>query len=287
MGHVGLETDRLRAVNEFQQPHHLFPTVHAAPADFALGGKAFAKTFRDIGGFAKSPGDQLCVSFRLLEPVTRTTSGVNAHHAVGTNAQLSQFRGNPTAFADLFDELFPLVFAPHRRAAAGGRPDRRDHGTNHKTLRRDLVSEPFQFILADVDIDVRVEKKNVHPVELDTVHFGLRCQIEHRVQIDERFGAGAAFADEAGPHGVVKPGIVVVAVITHGRSFSLIVLPGSEFKSQCLSCHSFSPEIVANLASAFKQSMPKCSSRRPSHTMNRPLVLVVVLDLVPDWPTWF
>ena len=108
---------------------------------------------------------------------------------------MSELRGDPTAFADLFDELFSLLFAAHRRAAAGGRPDRRDHGTNHKTLRRDLVSEPFQFILADVDVDVRVEKKNVHSVELDAVHFGLRCQIEHRVQIDERFGAGAAGPD--------------------------------------------------------------------------------------------
>ena len=65
---------------------------------------------------------------------------------------------------------------------------------------------------------MRVEKENVHAVEPDAIHLGSGAQIEHGPEADKGFGAGAAFADETGPHGVVQLGIVVVAMIAHGMS---------------------------------------------------------------------
>ena len=49
---------------------------------------------------------------------------------------------------------------------------------------------------------MRVEEEEVHAVELDAVDLGRGGQIEHGIQVDGRLGIGA-FADQAGPHGVV------------------------------------------------------------------------------------
>jgi len=50
---------------------------------------------------------------------------------------------------------------------------------------------------------VRIVEKQIDAVEFHAAHIGLGREVEHRVEIDERFRAGAALADEAGPHGVV------------------------------------------------------------------------------------
>ncbi len=42
VGHVGLEADGFGLADPFEQVHHRAPGVHAAPADLALGGEAFA-----------------------------------------------------------------------------------------------------------------------------------------------------------------------------------------------------------------------------------------------------
>jgi hypothetical protein len=62
---------------------------------------------------------------------------------------------------------------------------------------------------------VRVEEEQVDAVELDAVHVGRRREAQHGVQIDWRLGVGA-FADQAGPGGVVEFG-VVIHVLGHVR----------------------------------------------------------------------
>ena len=42
----------------------------------------------------------------------------------------------------------------------------------------------------DIDADVRIEEEHIHAVELHAVDFGLGGQVEHRVEVDARFGAG-------------------------------------------------------------------------------------------------
>src|SRR5690606_9968111 len=52
--------------------------------------------------------------------------------------------------------------------------------------------------------DVGVVEKQVHAVEPGAVHLRLRGEIQHRVEVDGRLGAGTALADETRPHRVVK-----------------------------------------------------------------------------------
>ena len=59
-------------------------------------------------------------------------------------------------------------------------------------------------------LDVRIEEEQIDAVELHAVHLGGGGQIEHRVEIDRRLGVRAALADQAGPHGVVNRGILVL-----------------------------------------------------------------------------
>src|SRR6202035_3073128 len=51
---------------------------------------------------------------------------------------------------------------------------------------------------------MRVKQEKVDAVDLDAVHLGLGGQVEHGVEVDERLGAGGAFADDAGPGCVVE-----------------------------------------------------------------------------------
>ena len=60
---------------------------------------------------------------------------------------------------------------------------------------------------------MRIEQEEIHAVEPDTIDLGIGSQIEHRIQVNARFGAGAALADEPGPHGVVKFWEIAVTVL--------------------------------------------------------------------------
>ena len=76
-----------------------------------------------------------------------------------------------------------------------------------KPFDRTLSARRLSAVVVHLDVDVRVEQEQVHAVELDAIHLGLGRQVEHRVEVNARFSAGAAFADEAGPHGVVEFGV--------------------------------------------------------------------------------
>ena len=83
-------------------------------------------------------------------------------------------------------------------------PDRGHEGTDREAVSGDLVGHGFEVVLADVDIGVRVKQEKIHPIELLAIHFCRGGVAEHGIQIDKRFRAGAAFADETGPGSVVK-----------------------------------------------------------------------------------
>ena len=71
VGHVGLEAEGAGAVGQFEQLHHALPAMHAAPADFSLGGEAFAMIGGDVAGQAKRLGDAFLVALGILEPNRR------------------------------------------------------------------------------------------------------------------------------------------------------------------------------------------------------------------------
>ena len=53
VGHVGLEAERAGPVGQLQELHHPLPAVHAAPADFALGGEPLAVVVGDVARLAE------------------------------------------------------------------------------------------------------------------------------------------------------------------------------------------------------------------------------------------
>ncbi len=100
VGHVGLESDELGLANFFEELDHVFPTVHAAPADFAFGSEAFAVILRDFGGFFKCLGDALGVVFRVFVPIGYASGGVDADDAVGSDAEVAKFFCDAAGFLD-------------------------------------------------------------------------------------------------------------------------------------------------------------------------------------------
>ena len=133
-----------RAVDRFEQIHHLLPTVHAAPADFAFGGEPLAEVFGDVARFAERLGDQFLVALRDPSPIRRgwqrnrcAPRRKAARRSRGASARCGRPCG-PGA-----TNCAALVSAAHGRTAAGGRPDRRDHRAHHEAFasescRRDV-----------------------------------------------------------------------------------------------------------------------------------------------------
>ena len=97
----------------------------------------------------------------------------------------------------------------HRRAAAGRRPDRRDDRADDQPARREPFSaSSSKLLVGRVDADVRIEQKQIDAVEPLAIDLGRGREVEHRVELNRRLAA-LAFADDAGPGGVVKFGKVV------------------------------------------------------------------------------
>ena len=101
-----------------------------------------------------------------------------------------------------------------------------------KPLAAILSASRLQAVVVDVNVDVRVEEEEVHAVELDAVHLGLGGQVQHGIEVDAGFGAGAAFADQAGPHGVVQfgKGIRVLRVHKNLVLEIALTLTGAELR---------------------------------------------------------
>jgi hypothetical protein len=61
-----------------------------------------------------------------------------------------------------------------------------------------------------------IKQEQINPIESHAIDFGPGGQIEHRVEIDARLGPGTSFADQAGPHGIVKFRKIVGLRLSHG-----------------------------------------------------------------------
>ena len=189
--------------------HHVFPTVHAAPADLAFRRQPFAVVFGDLGGFLERLRDLLGVAFGVLCPNRSRRGGINAHDAVGPDAQVAQFLGDAAGLANLLDKFLAVLVAAHRRTAARRRPDRRDHRADHKTLRADLVRQPFQIVVVESMLTCGSNRNRSTPSNFTPLTSALAVRSSMVSRSMARFRAGAAFADQAGPHGVVQFGKVI------------------------------------------------------------------------------
>ena len=153
---------------------------------------------------------RLLLAVRIaLGPIGNAAGRIDPHDAVGANAQLAQPAGDAAAFADLRQKRLPLVVGPHRRAAAGRRPNRRHDRADRPGCAawpcRPAVSvrRPRQSMST-----CGANREQIDAVELDAVDFGRGRQVEHRVQIDRRLGVGP-FADDARPGRIVELGEIV------------------------------------------------------------------------------
>ena len=107
------------------------------------------------------------------------------------------------AFCHLREKAFAIVVAAHRRPAARRCPYRRHERSDDEAACANAIGETLQRVAVGIDVDVRIEQKQIDAFEADAVDVCGGRQIEHRVQIDRRFRVGA-FADEPRPHGVMK-----------------------------------------------------------------------------------
>ena len=137
---------------------------------------------------------------------------VDADDAVLADADVLQLLADRAGLAHLRDEGLALLFAAHRRPAAGRRPHRRDQRADDEVAPADAVGQLLQVVVRRIDADVRIEEEEIDAVELDAVHLRLRGVVEHRLEIDRRLGAGSALADETGPHRVMDSGVFVHGV---------------------------------------------------------------------------
>ena len=85
----------------------------------------------------------------------------------------------------------------------------------------ELCRRAFDAIVVDIDADVRVEQKQIDAIELDAIDFRFGGEVEHGIEVDARFRAGAAFADEAGPHGIVEFGKITVSMLRAHKSLGI------------------------------------------------------------------
>ena len=110
-----------------------------------------------------------------------------------------------------------------------GGPHRRDERSDDEAARADAIGKPLQRVAIGVDVDVRIEQKQIDAVEPDAVDVCGRRQVEHRVEIDRRLRVGP-LADEPRPHRVVKCGFRCVVVIRILCASALCVRDRSGFR---------------------------------------------------------
>ena len=116
---------------------------------------------------------------------------------------------------DLAQKLLLIRLASHGQAAARARINGRDDRADLEVPLAGLVGQAFDFLVAPVDVEVRVIEEDVEAVEARAVALGGGGQVEHGVQVDGRLAA-LAFAHQARPGGVVELGIVVGMCVGHG-----------------------------------------------------------------------
>jgi hypothetical protein len=91
--------------------------VHAAPANFAFGGEAFAVVLGDLAGFAEGLGDELGGALRVFVPGGDAGGAVDADDAVGAHAELAEFLGDADGLATWVTQLARAFSSPPAEAS--------------------------------------------------------------------------------------------------------------------------------------------------------------------------
>ncbi len=175
------------------------------PAYLALGGQSLAVVFGNHGRFAECAAIFFEFAVRVpLRPGAWINGRIDAHHAMGARTpSFAQLLGDPATLAHLRQEARASCSEPIAEPPpVGGQTGATDRA-NHQFARADLVGQFFQIVVRGVDIDVRRKEEQIDAVELHAVNFRSRRQIEHRIELDRRFGIWS-LADHTRPGRVVK-----------------------------------------------------------------------------------
>jgi hypothetical protein len=112
--------------------------------------------------------------------------------------------GDAAGHLDRAEEFLLLGVVSHGGITDGASPHWGDQGADGKAFARDEVGDLLQFVVSRLGIGVRQEEEIVDALEFLAVDVGGGRQIEHVLEADGRLLAfTGAFADEAGPHGVM------------------------------------------------------------------------------------
>src|SRR5688572_3516953 len=178
--------------------------MHTPPANLSFSGELLAKILRNAASFAERLRDELRVALRVLRPITHAAGRIDPDDPVRAHAEFAQLARDAAGLEHLAHEILPLLRAAHGRAAAGGLPHGRNDRADDEAETGNLVSQALQIIIANIDADMWVEEKEVHAIELHTVHRGVGGEKQHGIQINTWLSAGTALADQPRPHCVVK-----------------------------------------------------------------------------------
>jgi hypothetical protein len=77
----------------------------------------------------------------------------------------------------------------------------------------DFAGKALNAVVVNINAGMRIEEKQIHAIEFDSVYLGFRGQVEHRIEINARFRARAALPYQTGPHGVMKLGKIAMRVL--------------------------------------------------------------------------
>ena len=158
----------------------------------------------------------------IFRPVRGTGRRVDAHDAVRTDAEVAQCFANRARLFHLREKALAIVVASHRRSSARRRPHGRHERSDHEPACADAIGEPLQRVAIGVDVDVRVEEKEIDPVEAYAADFCCRGQVEHRVEIDRRFRVGS-LPTSPGHIALCSAGLVCVFIKNFSASLRLCV----------------------------------------------------------------
>src|SRR5215467_14118339 len=110
MRHISLNAERLGTAYLFEQFMQILPTVHAAPADFALCCEPLAVAFGDVACLAEGLGDLLRIARRVFGPLRRAARRINAHDPVRSDAEVAELPADGAGFTNLRQKGFALFF---------------------------------------------------------------------------------------------------------------------------------------------------------------------------------
>ncbi|EMI17305.1 hypothetical protein RMSM_05777 [Rhodopirellula maiorica SM1] len=206
MCQVGLESERFRHPNGFEQIEDVFPAVHSGPADFAFGRQTLAVIGRDLGSFFERVGNFLRVGLRVFTPLFDTKLGaIDADCSVLTHTVVVKDSGDTASHLHRREELGLLLGIAHSRIANGTGPNRSDQRTDRQTFAGDQIRNLANLVVAGFGIGVWQEQKVVDAIELLSVDFGRSGQVEHSLEADRwLLPFVGAFANQTGPHCIMK-----------------------------------------------------------------------------------